>query len=313
MDEMQFMLDNKNKSINKGDKQHITTGKIKIKENINIFKCPVCGDRMNLDDFKSIICINKHCFDISKKGYVNLLLNAGKSQYDKEMFESRKIICNMGFFDPMLDIIAGIINKNISEFNSSKIKILDAGCGEGFHLSRLISRLYKESKLALQGIGIDISKEAIQIAAKNYKDIIWGVADLSRIPFMDKQFDVILNILSPSNYGEFERIMCNEGILIKIVPGSNYLKELRKVFYKKTKKETYSSDRVIEHFRNNFNLIDIQNVQYNVQLSKDKLRHLIKMTPLSWGAEDDKIQKVYNEDIDCITADFNIMIGNKKL
>lgn len=240
---------------------------------------------------------------------MNLLINAGKSQYNKEMFESRNIICNMGFFDPMVNVVMGIIRKNMSGFNSNNIKVLDAGCGEGFHLSRIINGLRKETEMSLQGVGIDISKGGIQIAAKNYKDIIWCVADLARIPFMDKQFEVILNILSPSNYGEFKRIVRNEGILIKVIPGSDYLKELRKVFYMETEKEIYSGNRVIEHFRNNFNLMDIQNVRYSVELSKDELRHLIKMTPLSWGATEDKVQKVLNEGIDCITADFNIMTG----
>ncbi|HHV97995.1 MAG TPA: methyltransferase domain-containing protein [Clostridiaceae bacterium] len=302
-------MSNNGKYPDSGDKQYITTAKIKIKENISIFKCPVCGGRMELDSFKSLICLKRHCFDISRNGYVNLLLNAGKSQYDKEMFESRNVICNMGFFDPMIDAVAGIISQNMSGFDSNNIKVLDAGCGEGFHLSGIINALHKEGEINLQGVGIDISKGGIQIAAKKYKEIIWCVADLSRIPFMDKQFDVILNILSPSNYGEFKRIINNGGILIKVVPGNDYLRELRKVFYKETEKETYSSNRVMEHFRNNFNLTDIQSVRYSVELSKDELGHLIKMTPLSWGATEDKVQKVLNEGIDCITADFNIMTG----
>lgn len=61
-----------------GDMTHLNTGKIKIKENIDIFMCPVCEDRMYLDEFKSIICTKNHCFDISKKGYVNLHLKSSK-------------------------------------------------------------------------------------------------------------------------------------------------------------------------------------------------------------------------------------------
>lgn len=285
--------------------------KNKIKESIDIFKCPVCGDRMYLDDFKSIICVNKHCFDISKKGYVNLLLNSGKSQYHREMFESRDIICRMGFFDPLIESIVCLIGKSFFDINSNYIKILDAGCGEGFHLSQIMSGLHKKSVANFQGVGIDISKEGIQIASKNYKDIMWCVADLAKVPFMDKQFGVILNILSPSNYGEFDRIICNEGILIKVVPGSGYLKELRKIFYQETDKETYSNNRVIEHFSRNFNMIDIQKVLYNVKVNKEELRHLIKMTPLSWGAADEKVRRVFNKDIGCVTVDFTIMIGKR--
>ena len=41
------------------------TGRAKISENIDIFMCPICGSRMYLKGFKSIICLNGHCFDIS--------------------------------------------------------------------------------------------------------------------------------------------------------------------------------------------------------------------------------------------------------
>ena len=41
------------------------------------------------------------------------------------------------------------------------------------------SRVYK-------GVGIDISKEGILEATKKSKEIIWCVADLAKIPLLDK-------------------------------------------------------------------------------------------------------------------------------
>jgi 23S rRNA (guanine745-N1)-methyltransferase len=282
-------------------------------ENIDMFKCPVCEDSMYLDESKSIICRNNHCFDISRSGYVNLLLNSVKIQYDKKMFESRKVICNMGFFDPLIKSIILLIDNFISGTKSNKIKVLDAGCGEGFHLSRIIGGIHKKEDVNYQGVGIDISKEGIQTASKNYKGIIWCVADLARIPFKDKQFDIILNILSPSNYGEFNRITGNEGILIKVVPGSDYLKELRKAFYQEKSAEVYSNNGVVEHFGRNLKIIHTCNLIYSVEVSKEEMKHLIKMTPLSWRAADEKVQKVINQGIDLVTADFTIMAGKMKL
>ena len=37
--------------------------------------------------------------------------------------------------------------------------------------------------------------------------ILYGVADLARLPFQNRTIDVVLNILSPANYGEFYRIL----------------------------------------------------------------------------------------------------------
>lgn len=291
---------------------HITPGKVKIKENIDLFKCPICGDGMVLDNFKSIVCSNNHCFDLSKRGYVNLLLKPSKSQYDKALFQSRNIIGKMGFFDPLLETIVNIIDRNISNVSAGGIKILDAGCGEGYHLSQILEKLQQKRNVPVHGVGIDISKEGIQIASKNYQDAIWCVADLAKIPFMDKKFDIVLNNLSPSNYREFARVIGREGILVKVVPGTNYLQELRRAFYQQTDKEQYSNSPVLEHFDRNFKVIAVQELSYIVAVSKEILIHLIKMTPLSWGVAEEKIQRVLNQGIDRITAHFSIMIGKSK-
>ncbi len=280
-----------------------------IKESINILKCPVCGDRMHLDGTKSIVCSKKHCFDISKNRYVNLLLDQGKSKYDKELFQSRNIVSQTGFFEPLIESIVLLINKNIPDLKTKHIKILDAGCGEGFHLAKIINCFHDQEMDHLMGVGIDISKEGIQIAAKNYKNSLWLVADLARLPFINQQFDIILNILSPANYGEFERTISDQGILIKVVPDSEYLKELRTSFYQETDKEMYSNKVVIEHFDRNFALIDTERIKYKFRLSNDELRHLIKMTPLSWGVPNEKINEVFNQGINNITVDFNILVG----
>jgi len=116
----------------------------------DIFKCPVCGSRMYRDNLKSLICSNNHCFDISKSGYVNLLLKPVKNKYDKELFGSRSKVCEMGFFDPLIDSVVNLICDNIfysdSDDTSCK-RILDAGCGEGYHLSRIIRKLKEKQKI----------------------------------------------------------------------------------------------------------------------------------------------------------------------
>jgi len=152
----------------------------------------------------------------------------------------------------------------------------------------------------------------IKIAAKNYKDIIWCVADLARIPFMDKKFDVVLNILSPSNYSEFSRIIHSNGVLIKVVPDSGYLKELRNALYQGTRREPYSNEKVINHFKENFKITAAQKVLYNVPVSREDLGCLIKMTPLSWRVTEETIRKVLDSGIDSITADFTVIVGKSK-
>ncbi|MBE6042969.1 MAG: methyltransferase domain-containing protein [Clostridium thermopalmarium] len=285
--------------------------KNKIQENIGLFKCPICGNKMDLYNLKSLICPKNHCFDLSKTGYVNFLLNSVKTQYDKEMLKSRNIVCKNSFFEPMVEQVSEIILRYISNVSCKKSMILDAGCGEGSHLNQVINKLNDKSRIKFDGIGIDISKEGIKIASKEYPDNIWCVGDLAKTPFMNKKFDVILNILSPSNYSEFNRIISDRGILIKVVPGSSYLKELRELFYGKTDKQEYSNEKVLRHFNNNFHMIHEQQILYTVELDKEYLEQLIKMTPLSWNASKDKIQRAFNIGLENITVDFTIICGKK--
>jgi len=285
--------------------------KTKFKENIKIFRCPICETKMNIYDFKDLICKEGHCFNIARKGYVNLLLKPAKTDYDNEMFYSRKRICEGGFFDSILEYISNLIADETDKHNIKNIKILDAGCGEGSHLGQIINRLRSKTTGDLQGVGIDISKDGIFIASKSYFDIIWCVADLANLPFMSKQFDIILNILSPANYEEFARTLKDDGILIKVVSGSNYLKELRDVLYDGTSKQSYSNEKVIEHYSKNFTILDMRDIVYNSRIDKEDLMHLIKMTPLSWSAADERIKQAINMGTNNITVDFTIIVGKK--
>lgn len=99
------------------------------------------------------------------------------------MFASRRIICRKGLFDPMINkiknlIIAGALSRG------EQLKILDAGCGEGSHLAMILEKVTQNSGTAPLGVGLDISKEAIIMASKEYKNIIWCVGDLAGAPLL---------------------------------------------------------------------------------------------------------------------------------
>lgn len=285
--------------------------KLKIKDNTDLFRCPICNSKMDTVDLKSLICQNRHCFDISRNGYINFLMKSVKTEYDKALFQSRNLISKHGFFDPLTESIADIIEKELSDTNSYRRMVLDAGCGEGSHLDQVIKKLNSKTEHEYEGVGMDISKEGIQIASRQYPDCTWCVGDLTRIPFMAEKFNVILNILSPSNYKEFGRLLTNSGILIKVVPGREYLKEIREALYNKTDKVSYSNEKIFRHFCNSFDFLGSRQVQYAKTLDEEMIRHLIKMTPLSWRAATQEIEKTINSVKGSITADFTILYGQK--
>lgn len=276
----------------------------------SIFKCPVCAATMAIVDSKSLVCSKNHTFDLAKQGYVNLVTRPLATKYDKELFESRKMIAESGFFEPLSEMIASLIKEEV-HCADKPIKILDTGCGEGSHLSSIKDKIHSQSLNEVVGVGVDLAKEGIIVAARSFSNLIWCVADLANGPFNDKTFDVVLNILSPSNYGEFNRLLSDSGIVIKVVPRTDYLKELRDVFFEESDKQSYSNQNIVERFSDNFDSIDKQSLCYTFTLNSELLPHLIRMTPLSWGATAEKVQTVLAMGLTEITVDLDILIGRK--
>lgn len=284
-----------------------------IRDHSHLFMCPLCDAAMHVNDRKSLVCSNQHCFDLAKSGYINLISGSVRpTKYDKKMFQSRQAICESGFFDQMIECVLQTVRDDIRNKNAKQYNILDAGCGEGSHLADLVKGLSLTTPCEVMGVGLDISKEGCLLASRKYPGLIWCVADLARSPFMKRQFDVIVNILSPSNYMQFSRMLRDDGILIKIVPGSDYLKELRQAFYGQTARQTYSNEDVIRHFDLHFSTVVTRQIQYRKDLDQNSLQHLICMTPLSWGTAEENLQNALQSGMSSVTVDLNVLAGKKK-
>lgn len=272
-----------------------------IEANEHLFSCPVCSARMELVDYSQLTCTENHSFDLSKQGYVNLAQQAHMTKYDQALFEARKTVIDSGFFNPLLDYVTENISVQIS--GEVDAVIVDAGCGEGSHLSAILSNL-KEN---VTGVGIDLSKEGIIAAAKDHPGNIWAVADLANCPFQDAEFDVVLNVLSPANYAQFTRLLKPNGLFIKVVPESGYLKELRDVFYEGADRQ--SDGDPVARIKEHFDTVKTQRITYDFPMDGELLATLIRMTPLTWGASDEKIAKALRIGIPTVTIDFTVIIG----
>ena len=272
-----------------------------MQENRKLFQCPICNDTFDQLEGNSLSCLNGHLFDISKKGTLYFLLKGTKNEYDKEMLSSRFNIATAGLFHPLLDeLYKCIIEKEDGH-------TLDVGCGEGSQLDYLTTLGLKGQK-----IGFDISKDAIQLAANHFSTAFWCVADLAQSPFASQQYDTILNIFSPSNYKEFDRLLKKGGQVIKVVPEKDYLIELRKLFYRdQAEKQTYSNEVVIEKFKEHFPSMEMKRVNYSFELTQSLFEDLMKMTPLSWGASPASKEYALAHPLQSVTIDVCVLVGQK--
>ena len=262
------------------------------------FACPICQENLTLVE-TSLKCINRHSFDIAKFGYVNLAPQIKQSaNYDKENFQNRQQILEAGFYQAILEAVSDLLS------NSKNAKtILDIGCGEGFY-----SRKLQESHSDKTFYAFDISKDSVQIAAKSEPNwaVNWFVGDLARLPIKDASMNILLDIFSPANYGEFRRVLSKDGILIKVIPTKNHLKEIRQKVQDQLTNKDYSNQDIKNHFQEHFTILSNQTASLTKTITTDQLQALLSMTPLLFHIDQSKIDW---SQLTEITIEAEILVG----
>ena len=262
------------------------------------FACPICQENLTLLE-SSLKCCNRHSFDLAKFGYVNLAPQIKQSaNYDKENFQNRQQILEAGFYQAILEDIS-----NLLATNPSAKTVLDIGCGEGFY-----SRKLQESHSEKTFYAFDISKDSVQIAAKSEPNwaVNWFVGDLARLPIKDASMDILLDIFSPANYGEFRRVLSKDGILIKVIPTKNHLKEIRQRVQDQLTNKDYSNQDIKNHFQEHFTILSSQTASLTKTITTEQLQALLSMTPLLFHVNQSKIDW---SDLTEITIEAEILVG----
>lgn len=261
--------------------------------------CPICKNDLKLKN-KSYICENSHCFDVSKKGYVNLLLS--QSSYkthgdDKLMSIGRREFLNRGYYQSLL--------KQVAIKTKGKTNIIDIGCGEGYYTCG-IKTYNKDENLKI--IGIDISKDIVSAAASRLKniDVLLAVANCSKLPIADKSCDCIISIFAPITDSEVFRIASDDAIIIRVTPGKEHLYELKKAVY-----DNPIYNQPINMKINGFEITSEEVLKYTFTASNSDIKNLFMMTPYYYKTSPKDKSKLDEIESLEITAEFVISIYKK--
>lgn len=285
-----------------------------MQKRTSLFKCPVCSKPLLQED-QQYRCHNGHNYDISRKGYVNLLLRKDKGSGDpgdtKEMLNSRREFLNKGYYEIFSDAINKVvlqdltdakINDSTGKANKRKINILDAGCGEGYYLRRLNDELISATDIDLYGI--DVSKPAIHLAAGGDKRIHFAVGSTYHIPLLPNSVDYILCIFSPRDEAEFLRVLKPGGKLIVAAPGPRHLYGFKMALYQGSE-EIGQKGTVGEGFC----LTDEIHVTYTLELnSTEDILNLLTMTPYIRHTDEDMVDNLKKLTHLTTEVDFNILV-----
>ncbi|MDR2465706.1 MAG: methyltransferase domain-containing protein [Streptococcaceae bacterium] len=268
-----------------------------LEKHHNLFRCPICKQKMSMQNF-SFQCENRHQFDLSKKGTLYFLSKSIETPYKKEMFLHRRALIQSGMYQPLIEEIRSEIRSDAT--------LLDVGSGEG-SFTQLITKEAPHST----AIGFDISKDGV-FAATNLpfeNDTFFCVADLTHLPFSDAAFDIILNIFSPSAYHEFSRVLKPNGKLIKVIPESEYLIELRNAFYPDDHdKQSYSNESVLKRLKQEAVILKEKRITYTYPVPLENRISLLEMSPLEWGADAEIKKSLQSNPLDAITVDVRLLI-----
>lgn len=243
---------------------------------MSLFICPVCGGKLQRKE-TAYVCSAGHGFDIASEGYVNLLpANRKHSKLpgdDKNMVRARNRFLSGGYYEPLRKALAALT----LELSGDEPAILDSGCGEGWYTEGIYNALKNAGKTPLIA-GIDISKEAVRLAAKRLKNAEFAVASAYHLPLADESVSLVLNCFSPLCDAEFLRVLKTSGHFIYVVPAPRHLWELKCAVYDRP----YENERVRTEYEG-FELIKTVTVDDAIALPDRHTTHdLFTMTPYFW-------------------------------
>lgn len=258
--------------------------------------CPLDKQPLQLNE-RTWCCENGHSYDVAKQGYVNLLPVQNKRSKDpgdsKAMVQARRKYLEEGHYLPLARALADIVLEQGDQ------TLLDAGCGEGYYLRYLVEQA-EQKGTELSVAALDISKWAVQAAAKQDKRLSWIVASNNAIPLADNSVDTILCVFGFPVEAEFKRVLKPGGRLIMVDPAVNHLTELKSIIYSELK----SKSETLPITGSDYELVSEQRVNFQFDLnSNDAIRDLLTMTPHLYRASKEGRERAESLQRLAITAD----------
>ena len=269
--------------LSKRDKLFLAAG------TLGCLACPSCGAALTRSG-DDLACPNRHRLNVNRKGCLNVLSAQVDSCYDADLFAARRRVFDAGCYDAVISAIEALMP-------AGEHRLLDAGCGDGWYLNALLTRHEGWS-----GAGVDISRDAIFQATNLPCTALWVVGDLRRLPFADGSFTAVLDVLTPASYDEFRRVLAPGGLLIKVYPGSSYLRELRHA----RGLPPYEEGQVDAYLRENAAVVAERRVTVTHSVPPELWRDFVWMTPLMQDLSDEEKNAIAAHPLPTVTVDLHI-------
>ena len=209
----------------------------------SFLRCPLCGGVL-LREGGSLLCDGhggrRHCYDVAKEGYVNLLppgkKNNARTGDDAGMITARSVFLSSGCYDGISDTAADVCLAHLPE-KEGAIAFCDAGAGEGYHTCRIARRLAQKSGRAVEGCGVDASKKGAANGARLSRSAADGVSlsfvagNIFALPVEDRSLSAVFSLFAPIPAAGAARTLRDDGVLIVVASAPRHLWEMRCLLY----------------------------------------------------------------------------------
>ena len=125
---------------------------------------------------------------------------------------------------------------------------------------------------------------------------------IGRLPFRDGAFTAVLDILTPASYGEFRRVLRPGGRLIKVYPGSGYLRELRAA----RNMQPYAEGQVEDYLKEKAQVLSEARVTYTLPVTAALWRDFVWMTPLNQDLSEEEKERLALLPAETVTVDLHV-------
>ncbi|MCU4492853.1 putative RNA methyltransferase [Acinetobacter guillouiae] len=267
---------------------------------MNLLMCPVCREALSLSD-RTWRCVNNHSYDVAKQGYVNLHVVQHKHSKNPgdtpESVQARRGFLSGGFYAPLQQAVV----EKIRELGVENL--LDIGCGEGYYTDAMQHQV-------MQCIGVDIAKNAVQVAAKLNKDVTWIVGTGATLPVLDHSIDLCTSLFSPIPEEEILRVLKPKAYLMVVTPAPEHLYGMRQGLFDEVK--AHEPQKFVTQLQASFELIEQPIIETTFELDQAQLKNLIAMTPYAYKAKPEKRLVLEAQAKTMLKAAFQIYIFQKK-
>lgn len=267
---------------------------------MNLLMCPVCRQALVLKD-KTWRCESNHSYDVAKQGYVNLHVVQHKHSKNPgdtpESVQARRAFLSAGFYAPLQQAIVAKLRELRVE------NLLDIGCGEGYYTDAMQAEVE-------QCIGVDIAKNAVQVAAKLNKDVTWLVGTGAILPVLNQSIDLCSSLFSPIPQQEILRVLKPAGYLLVVTPAVEHLYAMREALFEEV--NAHEPSKFVEQLAEHFELLEDCVVDAPMQLQQQDLKNLIAMTPYAYKAKQELREALEQKVEFDLSAQFQIYLFKKK-